>query len=398
MVASNITVQDILDQLNDLVQNYTTGTIDLGNRMRAVNRATEWVQRRLTLPSDKKIFKFVYSADNGFYTLPSDFNEPLQVLYQSANSNLPGRDWRYLPDDEILSTQGVSLLRRNWSTTTINGLWQLLMQGANLHQGQTINTFDSLLGNTASNDAFGAFIDNNVFVQGSGSLNFSINPALGNGKGSIGWTGGWNVSSQHQNDSYYKCKVFLPSTNLTSINLVMGSDALDYYTFTTSLTDSGTTWVPGTWNPISWNWASNPTLVGSPNDQAINFMRVDFVENGSFGGSTVANFRIDDFYFTVPDQMELIYLTNFKGTDTTGVTNRLFFTQNSDIPSFSSFVPDLLMPIAFRAAYLLYPQLRADLQFMQEYKNECEAVLKEWGKVYPRRRVVNYGQTVIQRP
>lgn len=396
-----ITVQDIISQAKDYVQNYTTGTTDLGNTMRALNRAFEYVQRRLSLPSDEQISTFYFSQDQYFYNLPTGFNEPLQLLYHNTDHNIPGTEWTYLPYPEILRNTGGIFRNNVFSFTAINGVMQLVMFGANLNQGATLATFDSTTGFTAQNNAQNFTSDTNIKKEGTASLKFDINPNLtGTGKASIYFPVSWDVRVAHTNNGKYKLWLYLPSVNFTSINLVFGSSATDYYTFTATATDAGTTInanAANNWYLFSWGFADSPVIVGSPNDALINFARIDLVQNGSFGATTVTGFRADDLYSVAPDQMDLIYQTAYKGTDSTGATKKIFFTDPSDVPTFGNMIPDLLNPIALRMAYILAPQLKKDATFMGMYKNDCEEVLKYFSRSYPRKRIITSGRTTIQR-
>lgn len=395
---SPITVQDILDQLNDYLSNYTTGAIDLGNRLRAINRAMEYVQRRMTIPSDKTIQQILFSDDNPFYGLNTDFNEPLQVYYSNKWLNKPGRDWRYRPDDDILQTLGQHATDKYFGWTTMNGTKQLVLKAKNIIQGSTLITFDQLTtGIVGQGDAIDLAIDNNVYVEGNGSLAFEINPVLGTGRGSIYIPVNWNIFQAHNALAYYKFSAYLPTIELASINLVLGSSPTDYYVFTTTTQDGGDAWAVNSWNTLSYAFSEPPTIVGSPNDTLINFARLDFVEGSGFGVSTVSGFRVDDFYNKFPDLLNLVYLSNYKAYADDGATLKFLITEATDIPLFGYSIPDLLNPVALRAAYLLMPQMAGDKDFMAGYKEDCEDVIAIWAKTYPRRRTVNFGRTILQR-
>lgn len=392
-----VTVQEILDQVNDYVRNYTTGTADLGARLRAVNRATEYIKRRMTLPSDETTSSFYFSRDQLYYPAPLDMNEPIDLLYSDANYNAPATQWNYVPYPDLLRLTGTS--RQNyWSTGTFNGLAQIIMLGYNLFSGQQLQTFTSLSGFSGQNDATTLAIDNNIYSVPPASLSFTIDPTLGFGKGSIYFPVFWDIQPFISNNGTIKIDAYLPSTNLTAIDLVMGSDASNYYTFSCDTTDSGASFTADQFNRLHWSYLDGPAIVGSPNNQNITFVRIDFIQNGSFGSVAIPGFRIDNMYEVFPDQMTFIYNTMYKGTDSTGVTQKVMFTANTDIAAFGKYAPDLLDPIALRAAYLLEPRLRGDKDFMNMYREECEAVLKVFGRIYPRKRIINLGQTILQRP
>lgn len=389
------TVQTMLDRLNDKVQNYTTGAIDLGNRMRSLTESYEYVQTKLTLPSDKVTYRFYYSQDTMFYDAPSDFNEPLLLIYDDYSKNKPDTNWSWTQDTDILERTGLKCRDKNWSTTTVNGKMQILMGGSNLYQGSIVSTFDSINGITVSGDANTPTIDTNVKYEGTGSLKFNITPSSGTATvkltlPSMDW------SAWHTNMAFLNMRVFMPSVAFSSINLKIGSSPTDYYTFTATTQSNGTPLSINNFNLVTWKFSDNPTITGSPNDKIITFGEVDFVLTGAFS-TPVTGFHLDNFYSTIPDYMDLIYLSNNKGTLADGVTKIQQFTLGTDIPSFSSIAPDLINPVVYRAAYILYPQLRKEPEFWAMYKAECTDVMKDYGRIYPRQRIITYGHTHLLR-
>ena len=70
-----IILQDIINQVQDMMASYSSTTISLGNVERGINRAIEFVQRRLGLPSDKAIQSFYFYEDTPYYDCATGFNE-----------------------------------------------------------------------------------------------------------------------------------------------------------------------------------------------------------------------------------------------------------------------------------------------------------------------------------
>lgn len=394
-------LQPVLDQTNDYLSNYTNGNIDIPYRLRQINRAMEYVHRRMGFPSDETIFTFEYTQGNAYTTLPVDFDEPIALVYHNACENRPENNWEWQPYPYILQTNGAryGTRQKNFGTTNINGSKQLIQMGRNLRQGNIINPFSTTNLVTATNDATSLAVDNNQFVAGGGSLSFTIDPTLGHGKGSINVTGfGFmDFSGYHLNQAVFQIQSYLPSVNLSSINLVIGSSPTDYYTFSADTIPSGLPFSVNQWNPTQYTF-QNAVISGSPNDKEINFYRFDYVEDGSFGSVAIPFFRIDDFAAFFPDDMDLIFYSQYKGTDSTGTTNKIILDSTNDLPNFMQFYPDLLNPVALRAAYLIAPSLARDKDFWAMYKTDCEDELKVLGKIYPRKRIVNLGQTILRRP
>lgn len=398
---ANLVVQDILNRLNDLVANYTTGSVDLGNRMRAINSAIEYIKRRMTLPSDEVIQKISFTQDNMYYNLNSDFNEGLFVFYDDPTLNFPGNNWNYAPYGDILRMSGRQFSNQNYfSWTPINGKMQLMLFGRNLNQGQTLNTFDSISNpaTIVSNDAENPRIDNNIYKEGSGSLAFDIDPSLtGSGMATVKFTTNFDFTKVLQNSGLFKLWVWLASTNISEIILTLYTDASDYYILTASAFDDASAFSTGldTWKKVQFSFTGS-SVVGSPAISNITSMQIDFVLGAGF--TITDGFRIDDLYTVFPDLMDLVYLTSYKGTDTTGATSKIFLTDPADIPAFGNFVPDMIDVVAYRAAIILVPQILSNAEFRQMYIAESEEVMKVVGKSWPRKRVINLGRLILSRP
>ena len=105
-----VTLQNLIDHTNDFCASYSVTTVSLGNVERGINRAIEFVQRRLGLPSDKAIQSFWFYEDTPYYNCATGFNELIGLKYNtSANSapvdcnpNTPRRRWNVYKDIEII--------------------------------------------------------------------------------------------------------------------------------------------------------------------------------------------------------------------------------------------------------------------------------------------------------
>ena len=286
---------------------------------------------------------------------------------------------------------------------------QLVLFGQNLMQGATLSTFDSLTigGYVGLNDAQNLGIDTNIYAEGSGSLKFDINPNAGaTGLAAIWFPTNFDFTSILQANGLFKLYVWLVNANISAINLYLittpstSSSPTDYYLMQATAFDDGTTFANNLQNfnkKVSFSIV-DASVVGSPNIKTINGMRIEFVLGGSFGASTVQNWRIDDLYSMIPDYMDLGYLSSYKGTDTSGNTNKIFLTDASDIPAFSLFVPDLLDVIAYRAAVICVPQILSNAEFYKLYRDEQKDLMNIFGKSWPRKRVINMGKAVLSRP
>jgi hypothetical protein len=108
--------------------------------------------------------------------------------------------------------------------------------------------------------------------------------------------------------------------------------------------------------------------------------------------------RINYLYQITPDYIDAVYYSAYKGTDTTGTTQKLILDTASDICSFGSIAPDLILPISLKAAATLSPQILASPEFQAIWKADFMEAMQVFGKVYPRRRATGqYGASYIRR-
>ena len=154
---------------------------------------------------------------------------------------------------------------------------------------------------------------------------------------SIYWPVNLDYTNILQNNGYIELDVWLPDANLTEINLVFITDTLDFYTLSATAFSDGTAFSTGLnqWKTLAFSFVGD-AVVGSPKISQITAQRVDFVLNGSFGASVVPDFRIDNMRTVIPDYMDLIYLSSYKGTDATGATKKIFLDEYTDIPYFGT--------------------------------------------------------------
>jgi len=396
------------DQMNDYCANYTVGNVDINQRLRAINRAIEDVHRNLGLTCDETIFNFPYAQDNMFTDLPEDYDEPILLYYEKDNYNLGGQSgWSWDKYTNLLQNSG----RRNrtnalnaygqkkFSSTNINGKKQLIQNGANVIQGSVINPYTTTNLTTTTGDATSLAIDNNVFVNTGGSLSFTIDPTLGFGYAGIKTTGFGIMSFQQilQQGGLFKCYHYLQSLDISSIEFILTSSAGNYYTFNVTDQDDGTPFDLQTWFKTAFDF-NNAVITGSPDVTQITSYEVRYNEGAGFGVVPISYFRIDDLYSTYPDAMNLVYYSQYKGTDSTGTTPKIILDSLGDLPNFMQFFPDFLNMVALRGAYVLMPQLSGDKDFMKMYKDDYEDALKDYGKIYPRKRIINLSSSILRRP
>ena len=392
----NITLGDIRNDVNDNCQNYDVTSIDKGNVTRQMNRAIEYIQRRLGLPSNKQYFSFYFYDDTKYYDCPEGFDEFIQLYYDSNNPNVTDNNkaqnrWYAYKDNEINnSTYSTNFgiygnhIKNRVAVTSKNGKNQLLLSGGNIRGGETINSFDTTDGLTYSSDISNVTIDTNVYKEGSGSLKFDTNDSLS--YSSIIDTSTWNIQSLMNIGGAYRLYVYFPTDSteqFSSVELRFESSTGNYYSILTTVQNTGAAWQEEYWNLLGWK-LSDAVVTGTPDSTAITSISVIFHHSALYSG--VSSLRIDYLYQVNPDYVTCMYWSAFKGTDTTGATPKIMLDDDTDICYFGQYAPDLIEPIALRATLKLFPQLRGDQSFYTMYKQELDDALKTWGRVYPHQR------------
>lgn len=401
------------EMTNDYISNYTVGNIDDTNRIRALNRAIEDIHRSLGLTCDEVIFNFLYVQDNMYTDLPTDYDEPILLYYVNNNYNLGGQSgWKWNQYTRLLQNSGVggqsmygsgyplsTYGQKSYSSTNIYGKKQLIQLGSNIIQGGIINPFNSLNNITGTGDATNLAIDNNVFINTGGSISFTIDPTLLFGYAGI-LTSNFGIMSVQQaikNNAFNKVYSYLQSLDISSIDLIMTSSPGNFYTFTATTQDNGQPFLLQNWFKTQYPWQL-ASITGSPNSQQITSYEFRYIEGAGFGSTPIPFFRIDDFYVVYPDNMNLVYYTQYKGTNADGTIQKIILDELTDLPTFMQFFPDFMNMVALRAAYILMPQLSTDKDFIAMYRRDYIEQMKDLGKIYPRKRSVNLGQTVLYRP
>lgn len=383
--------------VQDLLQNYSITTIDQANVYRAVNRGIEYVQRRLGLPSDTVITPFWFYEDLMFYDCATAFNELIGIYYNTTTITPPTdpnyfrNKWFIFKDIELLKNSGRYTGQNRVAFTTINGKNQLLMVGKNRNPGQLINAFNSTTGLTFSSSITGATIDSNVYYAGGASVAFNV--GSGESASTISFTGGWNIQQLLNQNGTFRLLLDFPSgttSDFSSVQIELISSVGNYYSISTTEQFDGSAWANGTgWSKLGFNLA-NATTVGSPVSTGITQINVILNHSNTF--SPVSNMRINAMTSILPDYLNCMSYTAYKGTDKTGVTQKVILDTGSDILAFGNYAYDLIYVIAMRAALIGWPQLRGDINFWQMYKADFEDVMKVWSKTYSRTRNV-FGQS-----
>jgi len=141
--------------------------------------------------------------------------------------------------------------------------------------------------------------DTAVYYQSPASLRFQ----LGTGTGTLTETLANSVnlaSYQGVGVAFLAIDAVTAASNLTSINLELGSSASNYSSVTATQGFLGN-WVNNQWLLVPFDF-STAVNTGTPNWSAINYIKCSFVTSGN-----IVNFRTGDLFISQPSPAQILY-------------------------------------------------------------------------------------------
>lgn len=166
-----------------------------------------------------------------------------------------------------------------------NAVKTLRINDTTLPSGIVLDTCQATTNWSTGGTASNLTEDNVNFASGSGSLSFDV--AIGTGSISETLEAPIDMSAQVNQASlfYY---LYLPTgSQLTSTEIRWGSSPTDYYSRTSTVTNEGTAFQTG-WNLIRGDWLG-ATVVGNPDDTAINYVYIGVTVSANQTGIKVDN-------------------------------------------------------------------------------------------------------------
>lgn len=267
-------VTDIKNDLEGVLHGTTTAQIQ--NLNGVINRAARQLLLDLDPQETKRIVEFVAPIFNTVYDYPiaADVkgNKIIDIFpqVQRIPQDIWGQQYNQAFDvmkQNIFSMTNMFTINFNSSLKTIriNAPW--------LNAPEIISQIDNItnngtwaIGGTGSN----LTVNNSNFAQGAGSLQFDVTTGVAYIENSD--MNSLDLSEVANQSSFFTW-VYVPTgSDLTNVILRVGSSSGDYYTATVTSTQQGTTFANG-WNLCQFQWSSM-SIVGSPDDTAINYARV----------------------------------------------------------------------------------------------------------------------------
>lgn len=267
-------VLDLKNDLSGILHGTTNNQIQ--NLDGVINRAARQLLLDLDPQETKRQVEFVAPIFNTVYDYPiaADVKGNKIIDIYPQVQRLPQDVWLQaynqafdVAKQNIFSLQNMFTINFNSSLKTIrlNAPW--------LNPPVIINEIESISDNgtwSVTGTASSLAVNNTNFAQGSGSLQFDITT----GTGGITNNTIYAVDlSNVINQSSLFVWVYVPTgANLTSVELLWGSDSSNYYDSTVTQTQQGTSFVNG-WNLCQFQW-SGATTIGSPDPSSISYAEI----------------------------------------------------------------------------------------------------------------------------
>lgn len=177
-----------------------------------------------------------------------------------------------------------------------------------------LDPLSATTGWTAGGSASSLALDSSIYYESTGSLRMTL---TGASSGYIEKTLTNSVDlTTYQGVGVVFVAIYTPSaTDLTSINIRLGSSSSNYYSV------SNTTGFLGAWLANDWTLValdlSQATTTGSPTITAIDYVRVTATH-----GATLTNFRVGALFISLPSAHEVLFQSSaiFMATDTPSLT------------------------------------------------------------------------------
>jgi hypothetical protein len=267
----------VLNLKQDLTGVLHQTTLDqITNLDGVIDRAARQVLLDVDPQETKRVVEFVSPIFNSVadYPIAADVKGNKIVDIRPQVQRLPVDIWSQAYNQAFDIAKQNLLSDVNMFTMNFNtGLKTIRINAPFLNAPVVVNEIEAVatngtwaVGGTGSN----LEVNNSNFVQGAGSLQFNATTGAAYIENS---TMSAIDLSDYVNQASFFVNVYVPdASDLTSVNLRVGSSSANYYTLTVTETQQGTAFQNG-WNLCQFEWSSM-SETGSVDDSAIDYARV----------------------------------------------------------------------------------------------------------------------------
>lgn len=298
------TISTLINDVSSVIHGTTANKVP--NIYGHINRAA----RDLLLDVDpKETQRIVQLASQVFddvfdYPIPVDVKGDRLVDLRLTAGRVPREV--FVQDYAVTFDANKSLGLSNGIYTQWNtGVKSLRIEAPFLTAPVQLSSTSSTTGWSATTGASSLTLDSTNYVAGGGALVMNLDAGSSTGYIENSTLTSLDLTS-HLNTSTLFVWVYLPTgSSITSVNLRWGSSSSDYYTYTATTTQQGTTFQNG-WNLCAFPWVS-ATTVGSPDVTDITYTRVTF----AYDSTLQTGVKVDNIISTLGYIFELQYYSKY---------------------------------------------------------------------------------------
>lgn len=237
------------------------------------------------------------------YTAPTDLKGDKIIDFRPQANRTAGDNFNSVFSEEFDRNK----INNDFTVEHKNG-FKTLRISKSLYAGVTLNDSNTTTDNgtwAATASASNLTADTYYKLSGTASLRFDLAAA-----GSSGYIENSTMTAVDASTIKNNGAIFVPvylstAANITSVALRWGSSSANYYSVTVTTTTDGTAFVDG-WNILRFDWY-NLTPTGTPDDEAINYLRLTFAYNGTATPSC----RFDNIVARRGELYETIYYSKY---------------------------------------------------------------------------------------
>lgn len=269
-------IQDLKNDMSGILHGTTNNQIQ--NFDGVINRAAREVLLDVDPQETKREVDFVAPIFNTVFDYPiaADVKGNKIIDIYPQVQRIPQDIWTQAYNQAFdVAKQNIFSMANMFTINFNTSLKTLRVNAPFLNPPVIVSNIDNTTDNgtwSAGGTASSLAVNNTNFAQGAGSLQVNVTTGaayIENSTISV-----VNLSAV-QNQSSFFVWVYIPTaSNLTSVTLLFGSSATNYYSVTATQTQQGTVFVNG-WNLCQFPWLG-AAMTGSPNSASISYARVTF--------------------------------------------------------------------------------------------------------------------------
>jgi len=361
-------IQDCSNELNIIGQRVTETDFIL-----FFNRANKYFMSSYKMPTTQRVQDYLVFNGVREYSLPTDFVGMMQLErpYEQEQQNfLHGTQKNFM-----------RWMQNNQTAYKFDKENQLLMVNYNEGESMIIHNLDSITDNgtwAVSGDGLNLAVDEQ-YTTGTGSLRFSTTYATGTAILTNSTINPIDLTDYIDNGFLF-LDVFNPSdTNLTSINIKIGSDASNYYSVS-SITRYNGQGIGKSFGQVGFD-LSTKTTVGSPVLTANTYIEITITIPVGYSGVI----RVDNLFVANPTYFTLPYYSLYNIKDLTGIYKEKITTTSDYLLCPAEFYEAITYKVCEQAAALkLSDQAEANY-----FLNKCGEKEVELRAKYPKQEPRN---------